>query len=168
MDGLVIIYATGGIVVSDIDEANLYLGSLNKKIDPRSYLDRAQLVKWAESEEATIFQTQLLAYKNNLRLVPNQARTESAERRILALATDSQSQLFHIIFNVTKGVYLGDITKAIFNYLNDNDMSVVAMLNLDTGAYNILNLFNEQGQSTGIHGSTNLEKASNLLVYYYE
>ena len=92
---------TGGIVVSDIDDGNLYLGSLKKRIDARSHQDKQTLLNWAQEEEATIFQTQLLAYKNQLR-IDEDAPRESAERRLLILAIDPDGQVLHIVFNIKK------------------------------------------------------------------
>ncbi|NER06170.1 MAG: hypothetical protein F6K17_28070, partial [Okeania sp. SIO3C4] len=146
MDGMVIVYATGGVVVSDIDEGNLYLASLKRKIDPRDPFDKAELVSWAKDEAATIFQTQLLVYRNELRVEVEKARTESAERRLLVLAQGREG-VMHIVFNITQGVYLGDISKAIHEHLKDKGLNVIAMLNLDTGMYNIMDLYDKNGNS---------------------
>lgn len=168
MDGLVIVYATGGIVVSDIDEGNLYLGSLNKRIDARNFMDKQTLISWAEKEEATIFQTQLLAYKNNLR-IPRHAPKEEAERRLLVLAINPDGEVEHIIFNIRREVYLYDISDLIFSYLKAKNMNIVAMLNLDTGMYNILEVYDDDGDKEGnVKGKENVSKATNLLTYYYE
>lgn len=168
MDGLVIVYATGGVVVSDIDEGNLYLASLQKKIDARDSFDKAELVQWAKDEAATIFQTQLLVYRNQLRVEVEKARTESAERRLLVLAQGREG-VMHIVFNITQGVYLGDISKAIHEHLKEKGLNVIAMLNLDTGMYNIMNLYDKNGNSVDrIHGSKSASIATNLVSYYYD
>lgn len=168
MDGLVIVYATGGIVVSDIDEGNLYLGSLNKRIDARDFRDKQTLISWAEKEEATIFQTQLLAYKNNLR-IPSHAPREEAERRLLVLGIDPQGDVQHIIFNIESEVYLYNISEMVFNYLKAKNMNIVAMLNLDTGMYNILEVYDDDGdQEDDVEGKKDVRDATNLLTYYYE
>lgn len=168
MDGLVIVYATGGIVVSDIDEGNLYLGSLNKRIDPRNFMDKQTLISWAEKEEATIFQTQLLAYKNNLR-IPSHAPKEEAERRLLVLAINPENEVEHIIFNIRREFYLYNISELVFNYLKAKNMNIVAMLNLDTGMYNILEVYDDDGdRENNVKGKENVSKATNLLTYYYE
>lgn len=168
MDGLVIVYGTGGIVVSDMDEGNLYLGSLKKRIDPRNFMDKQTLISWAEKEEATIFQTQLLAYKNSLR-IPSHAPKEEAERRLLVLAINPDGEVEHIIFNIRREVYLYDISQMVFNYLKAKNMNIVAMLNLDTGMYNILEVYDDDGdRESNVKGKENVSKATNLLTYYYE
>ena len=166
MDGLVIVYGTGGIVVSDIEKGDLHLKSINKSVDIRESWDRYELTKWAEKEEATIFQTQLLAYDNNLRLEVNKARKDSRERRILVLVKDKKNTLFHVVFDIHDGVYLGEIAEGILNYFKGKDCYVAAMLNLDTGWYNLMKLYNE-GQEIVL--KKNPEKnPTNLLAYYYE
>ncbi len=166
MDGLVLVYGTGGIAVSDKDEGNLYLKSIGKRVDIRETWDKYELIKWAEEEEATIFQTQLLAYKNDLRLEVHKARKKNRERRILVLARDSGRSIYHIIFDVRDGVYLGDISQRLLTYLKSKSVEVVAMLNLDTGWYNMFKLYD---QNRELVLKRNPDKdPTNLLVYYYE
>lgn len=166
MDGLVIIYATGGIVVSDLEQGNLFLKSLNKTVDVRDSWDKFELLKWSEQEQATIFQTQLLVYNNDLKLDVNKARKKNRERRILVLATDAQKRVLHIVFDVAEGVYLGEIAQDILNYLKSKQVKVVAMLNLDTGWYNMMKLYDKQND---LILRKNPDKSpTNLLVYYYE
>lgn len=168
MDGLVIVYATGGIVVSDIDEGNLYLQSLGRQIDARDPRDKYELLDWAEKEEATIFQTQLLCYKNQLR-ISSDGRKERATRRLLILGTDGKGEVVHVVFNVQRDVYLYDISKEVLEYLKKQGLNVIAMLNLDTGMYNILEVYNERGyQIDEVEGEEPVQKATNLLSYYYD
>lgn len=168
MDGLVIVYATGGIVVSDIEEGNLWLQSLEKRVDVKESSDRTALISWAKQEEATIFQTHLLAYRNDLR-IDDRGRTEKAERRMLALAVDENNEVIHILFNIEQEVYLYDIARDVLSYLKDKNMNVVAMLNLDTGWYNILEVYDRNGSKFhDIEGDKPLVKATNLVTYYYE
>lgn len=168
MDGLVIVYATGGIAVSDIEEGNLSLKSIEKKVDVKKSEDRTILISWAREEGATIFQTHLLAYRNTLR-IDEKGRTERAERRMLALAIDKDGDVVHILFNIQEEVYLYDIARDILSYLQNKDMNVVAMLNLDTGWYNILEVYDSDGDKYNrLQGDKPLTKATNLVAYYYE
>ncbi|MEZ4884165.1 MAG: hypothetical protein R3E32_05435 [Chitinophagales bacterium] len=168
MDGLVLVYATGGIVVSDIEEGNLWLQTLERRVDVKESADRTALIAWAKQEEATIFQTHLLAYRNELR-IDERGRTERAERRMLVLAIDGEGEVVHILFNIQEEGYLYDIAKNIMNYLNEKKINVVAMLNLDTGWYNILEVYSKNGNKySDIQGDKPLTKATNLVAYYYE
>ena len=168
MDGLVIVYATGGVVVSDIDKGDLHLKSLGRKLNLRTNSqDRIDLLNWAVKEKATIFQTHLLAYKDQLRLNVSRARTERAERRILVLAK-IQGILFHIVYNINSSVYLGDISSDIFSLLKSYNAEVIGMLNFDTGSYDIIEVFDQWGQQdNNIKGSTSISSATNLLIYHY-
>ena len=167
MDALVIVYATGGIVVSDIDEGNLNLASLGT-IDVRKDADKTKLLSWAEKEKATVFQTQLLAYRNSLRLTRS-ARTESAARRYLALAKNKEGELYHIMYNIRNDVYLFDSTFDIVKSLKEKEMEIVAVINTDTGSYDCLNLYNSNNDlNRNIGGTIDISTATNLVVHYYE
>jgi hypothetical protein len=169
MDGLVIVYATGGIVVSDLDRGDLYLKSLDEKVDIRKdFRAKYQLLKWAETEKATVFQTQLLAYDNELK-IDEKGRTSSRERRFLALATDPSGVLYHIIFDIPSSVYLYDGAKNVLEYLKGKSMDVTAILNLDTGAYNVMDFNSTDTRLNGkLEGPTRINKAVNLLSYEFE
>ena len=169
MDALVIVYGTGGIVVSDLTKGDLFLKSLNKEVDIRKdFTAKYDLLKWAEKEQATIFQTQLLAYKNKLK-IDSDGRKKRRERRFLALATNRSGVLYHIIFNFPREIYLYDGAKDVLEHLKDQGMDVTALLNLDTGAYNVLDLNTGDYDLDGkIKGKTQVSKAVNLLSYHYE
>lgn len=164
MDGLVIVYATGGIVVSDIENKNLKIGNINISVID----DKTKLLDWAVKNKATIFQTQLLAYQNTLR-ISRAGRKEARERRFLVLAQSPSEGLYHIVFNLPQNNYLFDAARDIFYFLKERKkMEVVAILNLDTGAYNVMELYkdNEQ-QDLNIRGDTDVKVSTNLIVYHY-
>ncbi len=56
MDALVIVYATGGIVVSDLTQGDLYLNSLGKKLDIRqSTTDKYDFLAWPKRKRQPCF-----------------------------------------------------------------------------------------------------------------
>lgn len=172
-DGLVIVYPReggGGMVVSDLDKGNLTIKQDNKtlKVDPRNQVDKYRLTNWAKLRKATIFQTYLLAYKNELKVSTGQNKRR--ERRILALASNQKTkELFYIIFDVKKYVYLKDITDDILTYLKSKGFYTWSVLNLDTGMYDIMELYNKSGkQDYDVRGTKDSRIATNLLVYYYD
>lgn len=169
MDALVIVYATGGIVVSDLTKGDLFLQSFGKKINVRKDVSaKYDLLKWAEEEKATIFQTQLLAFDNQLK-IDYQGRKQKRERRFLAFAKTKSGTLYHIIFNFPNGEYLYDGAKKVMDHLNDQSMKVISLLNLDTGAYNVMNLSTgDYSIDSKIKGSTRVSAAVNLLSYHYD
>ena len=166
MDGLVIVEAVGGVRVSDIDNNDLYLKSLGKEISPRR--DKMSLVNWGKREDATIFQTHLLAFKNNLRIDPYKSSSSVANRRFLVLG-HSGGSLFHAIFHITKNVSLHEATNDVMKTLQDREINVVSVLNLDTGGYDILEVYDDKKRKIPyIKGTKDKSTATNLLIYYYD
>ena len=86
MDALAIVYPTGGIAVSNLKEGNLSLGCYpGRKFDLRgSARDLYDFKQCAEEMEATVFQTHLLVYDNQLEISTN-ADQKERERRFLAV-----------------------------------------------------------------------------------
>ncbi len=169
-DGLVLVFPNGGIAVSDIGKENLTVtdndGSHKQELDLLKAEHKDSFFEWAKSNRATAFQTQLLASRFGLRIDVNKARTENRERRILALVGTDQG-VFHIIFDVNASFYLGPVAKLIYDYL-DRSMKVYGLLNLDTGDFNIQRVYTHEGiHLTDLDGPVPIEKATNLLVYYY-
>lgn len=173
MDGLVIVYATGGIAVSNIEDGDLYLEALGRKVDIRNASDRNAFLAWAQSERATVFQMHLMAYGNKIEVGKYNSSSSRSTRKFLALAKSRSGELFHIIFYLKNHSYsLYDATKLVFDYLRkDKRMNVIAMINLDTGGFDILNTAGgaTDCNNSNIWGtSTNYEDMTNLLSYQYE
>lgn len=180
MDGLVIIEAVGGVRISNIEDRNLTIyDPLAENIDLNSPYDRNSFVDWAVRKRATCFQTHLLAYRSQgkemLKIDPINGRVRERERRMLALCM-SGSDVYHVIYNIANHyVYMYDAAAAIKGNVNAPvsqgglGMSLVALVNLDVGAQDVFQLFDESG--SGIHtfkGPVHINRATNLLVYYYE
>ena len=171
MDGLVIIYATGGIAVSNIEDGDLYLASLNRRVDVKKASDRSLFLNWAVSEDATVFQTHLLAYKNQLQFV-SRRNNRTAVRKFLVLAQSAGGELFHIIFYTKHGGYsLYDGAYKTLSYLKGKSMNVIAMINLDTGGYDIIGTGEDVRDCNGDYfsgHSSDKDDMTNLLAYQYE
>jgi hypothetical protein len=172
MDGLVIVYSTGGIVATNLKDGDLAVGSNpNKKYNLRGNAwDKQEFIQWAQEHNATVFQTHLLAYKNMLKVGSNGNPTQR-ERRFLAVGKDEEGNYKHIIVNCknqTLTLYQG--AKNALDYLNNfEDMSVTFLVNLDTGMQDVYQLYNKDGSlNRNIQGATPPDQAKNLLVYYYE
>lgn len=173
-DGLVIVYATGGVVAT-----NLKMGNLKIKCDgtDRQFdlinggsMLKQQFLDCAAKVEATVFQTHLLVYNNEILLAPNSSVTKR-ERRFLAVCQDPESkEVTHVVVNtpVSAAASLADATKEVVKMIKAYGAgNIVFMVNLDTGDGDVFNLFEADGSSK-IQGTRNLDQASNLLVYYYE
>ncbi|GAA4829394.1 hypothetical protein [Algivirga pacifica] len=165
MDGLVIVEATGGVRVSDIDNGDLYLGSLGRRINPRT--EMYTLLNWAKQEYATVFQSHLLAYGDALRINYNSSTT-TATRRMMVIGT-ANGKVVHVVFHITQPVKLLDATRDIKATMDKRGIKVVGIVNLDTGGNDILEVYNNLGAPfNGVKGTALKHQATNLLVYYYE
>ena len=86
MDALVIVYATGGIAVTDLRQGDLSVNGIPRRLNIRnSPYDLDDFIEWAKVQEATIFQTHLLVYKNEIKVNPANSSREKRERRFLAV-----------------------------------------------------------------------------------
>jgi len=171
-DGLVIVYATGGVVASNLDNADLTLQGSNipegKKFDIRnSAFDRKMFLDWAEKEYATVFQTHLLVYKD--KLVINDVVKTPRERRFLAVGNEG-NEIVHAIVHAPSPTSLFEGTRRTLEFLNSyKNMKVTFMINLDPGDQDVFFLYDENGEiDNTIQGTRTLNDAANLLVYYYE
>jgi hypothetical protein len=172
MDALVIVYATGGIVATNLKDGDLAVGSNpNRKYNLRGNAwDKQEFMDWAKENDATVFQTHLLVYKNVLKVGSNSSQTQR-ERRFLAVGKDDEGNYKHIIVNCknqTLTLYQG--AKNALDYLNNfENITVTFLVNLDTGSQDVYQLFNKDGSiNNNIKGTSDPKQAKNLLVYYYE
>ncbi len=177
--GLVIVYATGGIAVSSIKEQKVGItcDNVQQQYDVNNALERQMFISCAQKMEATTFQTHLLVYKDQLKVLdPDCTAHPTAcykrERRFLAVCKYN-GELVHIIVNtsISDANTLYEGTKAVYNFLKKGrEMDeVVFMINLDTGDQDVFDLFDQGGtKRTDIQGKKSCEDAANLLVYYYE
>ena len=165
MDGVVIVLDNGGMIVSDIDNKNLEVGDKHFRVIE----DKIALLNWAQQHKATIFQTQLLAYQGALR-ISRAGRKKMRERRFLALVTSRAKGLHHVIIDIPNNEYLFNAARDAFYHLKDDQgMTVVALLNIDTGGFNILELYNERGQRDfTVSGPRDIKLATNLISYSFE
>jgi hypothetical protein len=169
MDGLVVVYPNGGIAISNLEDGNLRYGSPEIVADLRSYRDLQGFINWAAQEKATVFQTQLLAFDNELKLDVNKARTSAAQRRLLVIAKNPMGEVLHLIYNITTPEYLGDAASNVLRYATlERGLTVVGMLNLDTGAEDILEVYNDYGfKVTEPAGPVPVANAVNLVAWTY-
>lgn len=165
--GLVMVRKGGGINVINLQKDGHILPRTGKSIQSplNSLVAYADLLHWCKREKATLFQTQLLAYGDELLIDKNRAHPEPRERRILALVSE-KGQVHHVIFDIQQAHPLADIAEELFAMLKHRNKKVEAMLNLDVGSYNILQVYDEQGQTLPApRGPVDLQKAANLIVY---
>jgi hypothetical protein len=173
-DGLVIVYATGGMVVSNLKNGDLTLvgGGIapGRKLDIRGNAwDLADFKTWCQSQSATVFQTHLLAFKNQS-LVGYNCSQKNQERRALAVGYNSKGDLIHLLINYNKEINLNSFTSDALRIVKSTGdiQNLVYIVNLDRGSYDILSAFNESGYALSIKGEESIDIAVNLIAYYYE
>ena len=171
-DGLLIVYATGGVVASNLQEKNLTMAcdGQNKVFDITDSWDRQEFINCAKSVDATVFQTHLLVWKNELKIYSNSTSAESS-RRFLAVCKDEVGNVLHVIIHCPNPVSLLKGAKNVNTFLSEfKDMEeVVFLVNLDTGCQDVFFVWDNQGKlRKEITGRLNIDAAANLLVYYYE
>ena len=175
-DALAIVYATGGIVVSDLKKGDLKISDQGviKEVDIRkNFPDKPNFIKWAEDNTATVFQTHLLCFNNQLKIT-SAAKPVKATRRFLAVCEDNDGVIQHLILNIKGEFSLFEASKSIYNYIlnpQNEIKKIVFMINLDTGCQDVFAAFDSKGKSDNrflFGGTTSLKASSNLIVYYYE
>jgi hypothetical protein len=176
LDALAIVYATGGMVATNLVDGNLkitYPDKSTKTVDIRNdAYGKIEFIKWATDEEATVFQAHLFVYEDKLKLGTN-ADATMATRRFLAVCKEANDQIAHYVINLpTEATLYKGATKA-FRILKELEevKQIVFMINLDTGCQNVFNAFDEAGGQHSnplLKGDRPINSAINLLAYYYE
>lgn len=171
MDGLVLVYPNGGIAVSDLRQGNLNVSGINRPLNIRkNFSDLEDFANWAITNRATVFQTHLLAFKNELKIDQNTSDQTERERRFLAVGTDANGDVMHMIVHNSTYTKLYDGSKKVLDFLRTGrNIDVIFMINLDTGAQDVFQLYNSDcSENSAIKGELSLSYAENLLVYYFE
>jgi len=162
--------------VSNLDDKSVKVSYPSKpsiSLDIRgSSFQKAEFMKWAESQEATVFQTHLYVFEDQLKIAKNYS-AKVAPRRFLAACKGFDGVIYHYIINIpTASTEYNGVLKVQRILKDMEDVSqIVFMFNLDTGCQNVLNVFNSSGKAftdTLLTGDVGIESAINLIAYYYE
>lgn len=172
-DALAIVYATGGMAVSNLKERNLsitYSNGSSKVVNVRDPFERNTFNEWARQLTATVFQTQLIAFKNQLMVYPGPSKISN--RRFLVVGKDYSGTLHHLFVSTIPSLTVYESANTAYNYVKNSLLSdVIFMINVDPGCQDVYKVYNEYGGSvndTGYYGSSPTSQATNLIVYYYE
>ena len=174
MDGLIIVYATGGLLVSNLKEGNLSIKESktgkSSVLNLRNAIDFSTFKNWAREEEVTVFQTHLLNFNDSI-LVYTNGSPNARERRFLAVCRDEDGSIVHCIINLAGTNTLYDATIKVTDYLKKiEDMkNIIYMVNFCCGCHDVFQAFDKNGNyKSGFSGTMPINSAANLLVYYYE
>jgi len=165
MDALVIT-TNDGLEIYDLNQ-RFRFNTQGSALRLTNSIDKSQFINWAKNEGASVFQTHLLAYESQLN-ISSAGNTKRAIRKFLVKITGDDSKEQSVIFYLRYPEYLYEGTKKIFDYLQASGYQVDAMINLDTGVNDILEVNErcEKCNSTTIKGRTPLNQATNLLIFY--
>jgi hypothetical protein len=174
LDGLAIIYATGGMVASNLKNGNLTIADASgkKTLDIRSPYQRQEFLNWARNNSATVFQTHLFYYGNKLTIGANSSPAKR-ERRFLAVGVDASGDVKHYLVNLSGANTLYQATIKVSNYLQKFEEvdNLTFLINLDTGCQDVFEFYKPNGTldtRKGFFGKEPISQATNLIVYYYE
>ena len=176
LDALAIVYATGGMVASDLDSGKLKIVTKDngsKTLDIRnSPFQKAEFMKWATDMEATVFQTHLFVYEDKIMMGTNSSQTMQP-RRFLAVCKEDDGSISHYLINLPTASTIYNGVKKAYRILKEWEEvnQIVFMLNLDTGCQDVLSVFDLKGtpyRDDLLKGGTPISNSVNLLAYYYE
>ncbi len=181
-DGLVIVYATGGVAVTNLEKGALKVHYTSTNTDytftdlQNNSTQRSRFIEWAEEEKVTVFQTHLLIYQNTMCVytpsIYSVNSTAERERRFLIGVRDTENNVNHIIINLPEQnntLYSGAKKAKMFLEEIIGITNIVYMINLDCGYEDVLKFYNSYGtESLDFKGNSDITSCSSLLVYYYE
>jgi hypothetical protein len=133
----------------------------------KNVLAYSKFLSFCKEKRATVFQTHLLAFGDSILISSTKAPSLQRERRLLALCSDRKGNVTHVIFDIPAKYELALITKEVYNIISSRGLKVEGILNLDTGSYDILNVFDEAGNIlANVQGPVSITEATNLIIYY--
>lgn len=167
-DGLLMLTREFGVNALSLKEATLMLPDSQVIENPlHSLTAYAQLTDWCRIHRATLFQTQLVVYHDQLLIDPDKAVKRFRERRLLALTTDLKTgESYHVLINVTEPHMLALLSAEVQAMLLERHQRIEALFNLDVGLYDILTVFDDRGVALDdIRGKSDSQIANSLIVY---
>ena len=168
MDGVATFFSSGEIVVGNIKSGELKIANVN--YDLKIPIDKNKFMSWAKNNKATVFQTHLLIFKNELFIYDNSNAT-ARERRFLAGCTDVEGNKYEYIFNFPEYITLLDAARKTKKYLNQKEemKTIDYLINLDTGCQDFFEGYNSTGQKKeDFQGTNDIRNSINLVSFYYE
>jgi hypothetical protein len=175
-DGMAIVYNTGGIVVSNLKEKNLTVKGKDgkvKSLNIRDAFEKNIFVNWAKENEATVFQSHLFYYNDNFLVSAEKSKKRPDFRRFLAAGYDENKILHNYILNIKAKYDIFTGTKKAVEFLKKvkEVNNLIFIINLDTGCQDVFHT-NKADGSLDIRreftGELPIERAANLIAYYYE
>lgn len=167
MDGLVIISETGELHIFNLDNEILQLPIEGPKIkNPLENLVAfSKLLKWSKANKISLFQSHMFSSNDKIAMSATRSDSRLRERRLLTLCSDIETgKKYHVIFNLTATYTQYEATREVLSIMRNYNKTVEGIINLDTGTFNIMHIYDEQGNVIK-QAPNNIKKAANLLVY---
>lgn len=170
-DGLFLCSPSGKISVFNLKNSSIELENSSGakfSLDLSNSFDRINFFNWASKNKATVFQTHLVCFQNQV--FGNIENFKKENRRILARAKNKSGEYFQYIINIASPVSLHDAANIVFSYLKSEESvtDVEFAINLDLGSQDIFGAYPSNGTKINnrFFGSRNISDALNLIVYY--
>ncbi len=168
MDGVVTVFSSGEIVVGNIKQGDLKIA--NKNYNLKNPLESESFFKWAQTNKATVFQTHLLIYKDELTIYENSSKN-ARERRFLAGCTDDEGNKYEYIIHIPESITLFEGAKNTKKFLKIKQQmkTLDYLINLDTGCQDFFEAYNSNGQKRNDYaGREVISNSINLISFYFE
>lgn len=175
LDGLAMVFTNGKIIVQNIKNKIeiVLVNGLKLKLNLNDPIDRNIFFNWIEEVKATVFQTHLFIFNDEV-LIGKTANLNKDYRRFLASGINQNNEEFHFILNLPFNVDIKKGSEISKKYLKEieNLKTINFLINLDTGAQNFLETMNPiDGKvltNPNYSGKKKLHEAVNLLVYFFQ
>ena len=165
---IVVVESRGGLRVINLEHPFMLPGT-STKINPKnSLIDFSTFLSWAKNSQATLFQSQLLAFSDKLLIDITKAPNQIRERRLLVVTESTKDKsIDNIIFDIPVAHNLAEIAKDIFDTFKAREnVKIISIINLDVGSYNILEVYAPNSKLiSGLKGPIPISNATNLIIY---
>ncbi len=175
-EGLVMISATGSVWVADLADKEGFVvpgDSSRRRFYLADYIDRSLFIDMGRKLSLTAFQTHILVYRNRIKIDPKKSSTNVAARRFLVGVKDG-TNVNYLILGTSQFKTLFEFTTIALDYVhkvydtNNVTAEVLFMVNMDTGAQDIFELHDANGNISELTGRVEIERAANLFAFYQE
>jgi hypothetical protein len=170
LDALVIVYPNGGMAVNNLYNNAVTTSDGVFKIRNSDGRDKQSFIQWAQKNSATVFQTHLLAYNNELTI--NQNLNVDSERDRLFLIASKDKLSGETYLYLVRGVFpksLFEASRDMLDLFKSKNAEISWMINLESGFHRSFNVYDQKGiEYKNLSEPNSLDDALNLLLFYYE
>lgn len=170
LDALVIVYPNGGMAVNNLDNNAVATSDGVFKIHNSDGRDKQSFIQWAQKNSATVFQTHLLAYNNELTIKQNLNFDSKRDRLFLISGKDklSEETYLYLVRRISQE-NLFEASRDLLDLFKSKNAEISWMINLESGYHRCFNVYDQNGLTCkDLSERNSLDDALNLLLFYYE